>query len=75
MGEGLFGVEAAARKYFNKPALNLSRTEAAIIAACLPNPKDYSVKPLSKHVALKYPWIVRQMGYLEGDPDIQKLIH
>ena len=75
MGEGIFGVEAAAKKYFNKSAKNLSRTEAAMIAACLPNPKGYTVKPLSAHVASRYPWILRQMGHLEGDPDIQKLIH
>jgi monofunctional biosynthetic peptidoglycan transglycosylase len=75
MGEGVFGVEAASRKYFDKSAKNLSRTEAAMIAACLPNPKGYTVKPLSKHVASRYPWILRQMGHLEGDPDIQKLIH
>jgi monofunctional biosynthetic peptidoglycan transglycosylase len=75
MGEGVFGVEAAAKKYFNKPAKNLSRTQAAMIAACLPNPKGYTVKPLSKHVAVRYPWILKQMGYLEGDADIQKLIH
>jgi len=75
MGEGIFGVEAATRKYFNKPAKDLTRTEAAMIAACLPNPKGYSVKPLSRHVALRYPWILRQMAHLESDPDIQNLIH
>ncbi len=74
MGEGVFGVEAASKKYFNKSAKKLSRTEAAMIAACLPNPKGYTVKPLSAHVASRYPWILRQMGHLEGDPDIQKLI-
>lgn len=74
MGEGIFGVEAASKKYFNKPAKTLTRTEAAMIAACLPNPKGYTVKPLSRHVASRYPWILRQMGHLEGDPDIQKLL-
>lgn len=74
MGDGIFGVEAAARKYFNKSAKNLTRTEAAMIAACLPNPKGYKIKPLSKHIASRYPWILRQMGNLEGDPDIQALI-
>jgi monofunctional biosynthetic peptidoglycan transglycosylase len=75
MGEGVFGVEAAARKYFNKAAKNLNRTEAAMIAACLPNPKIYTVNPLSRYVAGRYPWILQQMNHLEGDPDIQKLIH
>src|SRR6476661_7812396 len=36
MGDGVFGIEAAAQKNFKKPAKNLSRTEAAMIAACLP---------------------------------------
>lgn len=75
MGKGVFGVQAAAKKYFNKSAKNLTRREAAMIAACLPNPKGYTVKPLSKHVASRYPWILRQMGRLQGDADIQKLIH
>ena len=75
MGKGVFGVQAAARKYFNKSAKNLTRKEAAMIAACLPNPKGYTVKPLSRHVASRYPWILRQMGHLQGDPDIRKLIH
>lgn len=74
MGEGLFGVEAASKKYFRKSAKNLSRTEAAMIAACLPNPKGYSIKPLSRHVASRYPWILRQMGNIENDPDIKNLI-
>jgi monofunctional biosynthetic peptidoglycan transglycosylase len=75
MGEGVFGVEAAAQKYFKKSSKNLSRAEAAMIAACLPNPTGYTIKPLSKHVASRYPWILRQMGNLEADPDIQDLIH
>ncbi|MEO6330762.1 MAG: monofunctional biosynthetic peptidoglycan transglycosylase [Ginsengibacter sp.] len=74
MGNGVFGVEAAAKKYFHKPAKSLSRTQAAMIAACLPNPKGYTVKPLSRHVASRYPWILRQMNNLDGDPDIRKLI-
>ena len=47
MGEGVFGVERAANIYFNKSASKLSRQEAALIAACLPNPKRYKVKPAS----------------------------
>ena len=43
MGKGIFGIEAAAQQYFHKPAKNLSRNEAAMIIACLPNPKIYTV--------------------------------
>jgi monofunctional biosynthetic peptidoglycan transglycosylase len=38
-GNGLYGVEAAAQKYFHKSALKLTRGEAALIAAALPNPR------------------------------------
>ncbi len=74
MGEGVFGAEAAAKKYFHRSAKTLTRVQSAMIAACLPNPKGYTVKPLSKHVASRYPWIIRQMNNLESDPDIKKLI-
>jgi len=74
MGPGLFGIEVAAQHYFNKPALKLTRREAAMIAACMPNPKVYTVKPLSKFVANRYPWVMRQMANLQNDPDIQKLL-
>ncbi|MGC4101012.1 monofunctional biosynthetic peptidoglycan transglycosylase [Ferruginibacter sp.] len=74
MGRGIFGVQAAAKKYFNKDAKDLTRIEAAQIAACLPNPKKYSVKPLSAYVAGRASAIVRQMGFLDGDPDVQAII-
>jgi len=38
-GDGIYGVEAAAQKYFHKPASKLTRGEAALIAATLPNPR------------------------------------
>jgi monofunctional biosynthetic peptidoglycan transglycosylase len=74
MGRGVYGIEAASNKYFNKPAKNLSRNEAAMIAACLPNPKTYTVKPLSGYVVTRQGWVLRQMNNLEDDPDIQDII-
>jgi len=74
MGKGIFGIEAAAKAYFNKSAKSLTRAEAAKIAASLPNPKLYTVKPISKKVLDRYDDIMRQMNNLEGDPDIQSLI-
>lgn len=73
MGDGIFGIEMASRKYFNKPAKNLSRQEAAMIAACLPNPKKYKVKPLSGYVAYRSRWVIQQMNHLEPDPDVQRV--
>ncbi|HVZ95286.1 MAG TPA: monofunctional biosynthetic peptidoglycan transglycosylase, partial [Chitinophagaceae bacterium] len=74
MGEGIFGVEAAAEHYFHTSAKNVTRKQAALIAACLPNPQGYTIQPLSAYVASRYPWIMNQMNHLEGDPDIQKLL-
>lgn len=41
-GDGLYGVEAASQKYFHKSAAKLSRDEAALLIACLPNPRKWS---------------------------------
>jgi monofunctional biosynthetic peptidoglycan transglycosylase len=74
MGNGIFGAEAASQSYFRKPASKLSRREAALIAACLPSPKKYSVKPLSDYVAKRSSWVMRQMNFIEGDMDVQAVI-
>jgi monofunctional biosynthetic peptidoglycan transglycosylase len=74
MGPGIFGIEAASRHYFHKSAKNLSRAEAAMIIACLPNPKRFTVKPMSRRVSWRYPRIVRQMSMIEGDPEVRKLM-
>ncbi len=74
MGDGIFGIEAAAQAYFNKPARNLSRPEAAMIAACLPNPKRYKVKPPSAYIMSRAAFIQRQMNNIGNDPDVQEVI-
>lgn len=74
MGTGIFGVEAASQKYFKKPASKLTRTEAARIAACLPNPKKYKAEPASPYIARRTSWILIQMNNLEGDEDVAKLL-
>ncbi len=74
MGKGVFGIEAAAKKYFNKKAIQLNRTEAAKIASCLPNPIRYTVKPISPYVSRKYPWVLRQMNNLDSDSDIMEIV-
>ena len=37
-GDGVFGAEAAAQRYFRKPARDLNRREAALLAKSLPSP-------------------------------------
>ena len=73
-GEGIFGVEAAAQVYYKKPASNLNREEAAMIAACLPNPVKYTVNPPARITAWRQKRILQQMRNLAGDPDIAELI-
>jgi monofunctional biosynthetic peptidoglycan transglycosylase len=41
-GKGVYGAEAAARRFFGKPAADLTRREAALLAAVLPNPREWS---------------------------------
>jgi monofunctional glycosyltransferase len=62
MGNGIYGAESAARFYFNTSAQNLSRTQAAAIAAVLPNPRKYSANPPGPYVQERISWIVGQMG-------------
>ncbi len=49
-GEGIFGIEAASRYYYRKPASQLSPYEASRLAAVLPNPRKYNPKGKSKYV-------------------------
>ena len=74
MGRGVFGVQAAAKKYFNKDAKDLSMAEAAQIAAFLPNPKRFSLQPFSNFVVGRKNYIIGQMNNLAGDADVQAVI-
>lgn len=74
-GPGIYGVEAAAQQYFHKSAKNVGRKEAAMIIACLPNPKRYTVQPLSRWVAWKHRWILNQMNLISDDKLIRKLVY
>lgn len=49
-GNGVYGVEAASQKYFNKSASKLSKREAALLAAVLPNPRKYSPSHPSNYI-------------------------
>jgi monofunctional glycosyltransferase len=74
MGKGVYGIEAASQHGFKKHAKNLTFREAALIAASLPNPKKYTIKPISSYVAKRSTWIVKQMHNLENHPDIKRVL-
>lgn len=63
MGDGVYGAEAAAVFWFNKPAKSLQRYEAAAIASILPNPRNYKASPPSSYIQKRKEWIVRQMRF------------
>lgn len=62
-GKGIYGAEAAAQYYFGKSAANLSRNEAAQLAAYLPNPKYYQDHPGDRKVRARKARIQRYIGY------------
>lgn len=66
-GEGTFGVEAASRRFFHKPASRLTMSEAALLAAVLPNPIRFRVDAPSAYVRQRQQWILRQMRQLGGE--------
>jgi monofunctional biosynthetic peptidoglycan transglycosylase len=66
-GDGVFGVEEAAQHFFHKPASKLTASQAALLAAVLPNPHLFKVNAPSAYVLRRQQWILRQMGQLGGD--------
>jgi monofunctional biosynthetic peptidoglycan transglycosylase len=65
MGDGVYGIEAAAQTYYKKPAAKLSRSQAAMIAAVLPNPRRWSPARPTAYIKGRQSWIMRQMNNLE----------
>jgi monofunctional biosynthetic peptidoglycan transglycosylase len=66
-GPNVFGAEAAARRYFGKPAASLNEPEAALLAAVLPNPRVFRVGNPSRYTVRRQAWIRRQMRTLGDD--------
>jgi monofunctional biosynthetic peptidoglycan transglycosylase len=65
-GYGIYGAEAAAEHFFHKPASRLSRGDAAVLAAVLPNPRRYLASAPSHYVLQRRAWILDQMEALGG---------
>lgn len=66
LGDGIYGAEAASKKFFRKTAINLSKREAALLAAVLPNPRKMSAARPSGYVLRRQAWIINQMDNLGG---------
>jgi monofunctional glycosyltransferase len=72
-GDGVYGVEAAALTYFHKSANRLRPSEAALLAAVLPNPHNYRANAPSEFVLSRQAWILNQMRQLGGDQVVRDL--
>jgi monofunctional glycosyltransferase len=72
-GDGIYGVEAAARRFWHTPALRLSSSEAALLAAVLPNPLRLHADRPSRYVLQRRDWILGQMRGLGGAAHLRAL--
>lgn len=66
LGDGVFGVEAASQRFYRKPAAKIGPSEAALLAAVLPNPIRFHVSRPSGYVEERRAWILQQMDQLGG---------
>lgn len=67
MGPGVYGAEAAARHWFGKSASELTQTEAARLAAILPNPREYDASEPGPYVRRRTRAILANMGTIRAD--------
>ncbi len=72
-GDGVFGAEAAARHHFGKGAPYLSRQQASLLAAVLPNPRQWSASRPNSQVNRRAAWIRQQMWQLGGSHYLNRL--
>jgi monofunctional biosynthetic peptidoglycan transglycosylase len=72
-GRGIYGVEAAARIFFHKPAARLNHYEAATLAAVLPNPLRLHAERPSRYVIARRDWILAQMRGLGGREYLEQI--
>jgi monofunctional biosynthetic peptidoglycan transglycosylase len=72
-GDGIYGVQAAAHRFWHKPALNLSSAESALLAVALPNPVKMRVDRPSRYMLERRDWVLGQMRGLGGDSYLKAL--
>jgi monofunctional glycosyltransferase len=72
-GNGVYGVQAAAERFWHKPARRLTSADAALLAAVLPNPLRLHADRPSRYVLSRRDWILDQMRML-GGPEYLKAL-
>ncbi len=73
MGDGIYGAESASKIYFHKKAKDLSKPEASLIAAVLPNPLKFSVTSPGGYISSRKGWILNQMALWGGVLSYEKV--
>ena len=68
MGDNIYGAEAAAKTYFGKSAIRLTKAESALIAAILPSPLRRDPTHPSPRLRKKQRWILDQMARMRPTP-------
>lgn len=64
MGDGIYGAEAAAQAYYGKSCVRLSRPQAALIAACFPNPRKWTPGNPTRYIRHRQYLIMKNMRRL-----------
>lgn len=72
MGNGIYGAEAVAQWHFHRSALELTRTDCALIAATLPNPLKFNSQSPSDYMLKRQTFIMKQMRHIDIFPRKQK---
>lgn len=72
-GDMIFGVGAASQIYFKRLPAKLTRSQAALLTATIPNPKRFSAKRPSGYIIRRQSWILGQMSSLGGTSYLQNL--
>jgi monofunctional biosynthetic peptidoglycan transglycosylase len=73
LGDGIYGAEAAAQSIFGVTANSLNANQSALLAARLPAPKRYAIRPPSDYMKQRARWIQQQVSQLGGKAYLDRL--
>ena len=60
-GDGIYGAEAASQEFYKRMANDISKEQAALLAAVLPNPRKFSAKNPGPYMQSRQQWVLNQM--------------
>lgn len=72
-GNGVYGVKAASKTYFNIPPSNLNMMQSALMVTTLPSPRRYNLSNPSPYMISRRNWILQYMFYLGNTDYLKKL--